>query len=45
VAQAQNLNGFKIDSALDPIGDDPRLRAMLEQVDARLSKSPPPRPA
>jgi hypothetical protein len=45
VAQAQNLNWLKIDSDLDPIRDDPRFKTMLEQADARLAKSPPPRPA
>jgi hypothetical protein len=45
VAQAQNLNWFKIDSDLDPIRDDPRFKAMLEQAEARLAKSPPPRAA
>ena len=45
VAQAQNLNWFKIDSDLDPLRPDPRFKAMLEQAEARLANSPPPRPA
>jgi adenylate cyclase len=38
VAQAQNLNWFKVDSDLDPIRDDPRFKAMLAQAEARLTK-------
>jgi adenylate cyclase len=39
-AQTQSLEWWKIDSDLDPIGEDPRFKAMLEQATARLEASP-----
>jgi adenylate cyclase len=35
-AQVQSLHWWKIDPDLDPIRDDPRFEAMLEQAEARL---------
>jgi adenylate cyclase len=44
-AQTQSLNWWKIDSDLDPIRNDPRFQAMLDQAEARLAKSSAPRSA
>jgi len=38
-AQAQSLNWWKIDSDLDPIRNDARFKAMLEQAETRLATS------
>jgi adenylate cyclase len=39
-AQRQNLTWFSADNSLDPIRDDPRLKAMVERAEARLAVSP-----
>jgi adenylate cyclase len=39
-AQRQNLTWFCADNSLDPIRDDPRLKAMVERAEARLAVSP-----
>jgi adenylate cyclase len=39
-AQRQNLTWFAVDNSLDPIRDDPRLRAMLAKAEVRLAGAP-----
>jgi adenylate cyclase len=39
-AQTQNLTWFRADNSLDPIRDDPRLKAMIERAEARLAAAP-----
>jgi adenylate cyclase len=40
-AQRQNLIWFASDSSLDPLREDSRYRAIVEQAEARLAASPP----
>jgi len=40
VAQPQNMNWFRIDTSLHPIRADPRFKAMVADVDARLGSAP-----